>query len=52
LSTLRLADRLLVLDGGRLIETGNHAQLMQLGGRYASLYKAHQVLETEGDAHV
>jgi len=50
LSTLRLADRLLVLDGGRLIETGNHAQLMQLGGRYASLYKAHQVLEIEGDA--
>lgn len=47
LSTLRLADRLFVLDGGRLIETGNHAKLMQLGGRYASMYKAHQVLEIE-----
>jgi subfamily B ATP-binding cassette protein HlyB/CyaB len=47
LSTLRLADRLLVLDGGRLIETGNHTRLMQLDGRYASLYKAHQVLEIE-----
>jgi ABC-type multidrug transport system fused ATPase/permease subunit len=50
LSTLRLADRLLVLDGGRLIETGNHAQLMKLDGRYASLYKAHQVLEIESIA--
>jgi subfamily B ATP-binding cassette protein HlyB/CyaB len=50
LSTLRLADRILVLDGGRLIETGNHASLMQRQGRYASLYKAHQVLEIEGHA--
>jgi subfamily B ATP-binding cassette protein HlyB/CyaB len=50
LSTLRLADRLLVLEGGRLIEVGNHAMLMQLGGRYASLYKAHQVLEIESVA--
>jgi subfamily B ATP-binding cassette protein HlyB/CyaB len=50
LSTLRLADRILVLDGGRLIETGHHAQLMQQGGRYASLYKAHQVLEIEGQS--
>lgn len=50
LSTLRLADRLLVLDGGRLIETGNHTSLMQLDGRYASLYKAHQVLEIESCA--
>jgi subfamily B ATP-binding cassette protein HlyB/CyaB len=47
LSTLRLADRILVLDGGRLIETGNHPVLMRQQGRYASLYKAHQVLEVE-----
>jgi subfamily B ATP-binding cassette protein HlyB/CyaB len=46
LPTLRLADRIMVLEGGRLIETGNHAQLMALGGRYADLYHAHQVLET------
>jgi subfamily B ATP-binding cassette protein HlyB/CyaB len=50
LSTLRLADRILVLDGGRLIETGNHAKLMLQQGRYASLYKAHQVLEVESIA--
>lgn len=46
LSTLRLADRILVLDGGRLVETGSHGSLLLQGGRYASLYQAHQVLET------
>ncbi len=46
LSTLRLADRILVLDGGRLAETGHHSQLIANGARYASLYQAHQVLET------
>lgn len=45
LSTLRLADRILVLDKGRLVEAGNHAQLMELKGRYSGLYRAHQVLE-------
>lgn len=50
LSTLRLANRLLVLDGGRLIETGHHASLIQKDGRYASLYRAHQILETESIA--
>jgi subfamily B ATP-binding cassette protein HlyB/CyaB len=50
LSTLRLADRILVLDNGRLVETGNHTSLLQTGGRYASLYAAHQVLEIAGSA--
>lgn len=48
LSTLRMADRILVLENGRLIETGRHAGLMAHGGRYASLYKAHQVLDLTG----
>jgi subfamily B ATP-binding cassette protein HlyB/CyaB len=48
LSTLRLADRILVLDGGRLVETGHHTQLLLDEGRYSSLYRAHQVLEVEG----
>ena len=34
-----------MLERGRLIETGSHAKLMNSGGRYASLYRAHQVLE-------
>ena len=45
LSTLRLADRVLVLDKGRLVESGHHRDLLRVGGRYASLYRAHQVLE-------
>ena len=45
LSTLRMAHRILVLDRGRLTETGNHRELMNINGRYASLYQAHQVLE-------
>lgn len=47
LSTLRLADRILVLENGRLIESGKHQQLLADGGRYASLYRAHQVLQLE-----
>jgi subfamily B ATP-binding cassette protein HlyB/CyaB len=48
LSTLRLADRILVLEQGRLVEAGHHTSLMKQGGRYAALYQAHQVLELEG----
>jgi subfamily B ATP-binding cassette protein HlyB/CyaB len=46
LSTLRLADRVLVLERGRLVEAGHHNALLQQGGRYRDLYQAHQVLET------
>jgi ATP-binding cassette subfamily B protein len=37
-STVRSADRILVLDHGRLIEEGSHPQLMALNGRYARMY--------------
>jgi subfamily B ATP-binding cassette protein HlyB/CyaB len=50
LSTLRLANRILVLEDGRLVETGSHPQLLASGGRYASLYQAHQVLQLQGAA--
>ena len=34
------ADRILVMDAGRIIEDGTHAQLMAAGGRYAQLFAA------------
>lgn len=37
-STVRMADRILVLEGGRLLEEGSHAALMARGGRYAELF--------------
>ena len=36
-SALRLADRILVLDDGRIVEQGSHEQLLGAGGRYARL---------------
>jgi ATP-binding cassette subfamily B protein len=38
LATVRLADRILVLEEGRLIEEGDHPALLRRGGRYAELY--------------
>jgi ATP-binding cassette subfamily B protein len=38
LSTIREADQILVLDEGRVVERGNHAELLALGGLYAELY--------------
>lgn len=39
LSTVEKADRILVLERGRIVEEGGHAQLLAAGGRYASLYR-------------
>jgi ATP-binding cassette subfamily B protein len=39
LSTVRAADRILVLQRGRLVEQGNHDQLIALGGLYARLHE-------------
>jgi ATP-binding cassette subfamily B protein len=39
LSTVRNADTILVLDGGRIVQSGTHAQLLAQGGLYADLYR-------------
>lgn len=41
LSTVRSADRIIVLREGEIIEQGNHRQLMQQGGHYAELYSTY-----------
>jgi ATP-binding cassette subfamily B protein len=38
-STVRMADRIVVIDGGRIAEQGSHEQLMQLNGVYANLFR-------------
>ncbi|MCL4367033.1 ABC transporter ATP-binding protein/permease [Patescibacteria group bacterium] len=38
-STVRNADRIYVIDKGKITESGNHEQLMKLNGKYASLFR-------------
>ncbi|MDI1451800.1 ABC transporter ATP-binding protein [Polyangium sp. 6x1] len=42
--TVRMADRILVIDGGRVIEEGTHAELVEKDGRYARMF----ALQAEG----
>ena len=39
LSTVRNADQILVVDDGRIVQSGTHAQLLHAGGLYADLYR-------------
>jgi len=45
LSTIRRADQILVVEGGRIIERGNHAELYAAQGRYFDLYNRQHGLE-------
>jgi ABC-type multidrug transport system fused ATPase/permease subunit len=46
LSTIRRAEQILVIEQGRIVERGNHAELFALGGRYYDLYMRQHGLET------
>ncbi len=47
LSTVRRADQILVMDQGRIIERGAHAELVELGGKYAALHEEFMRVEDE-----
>ena len=50
LSSCRMADRILVFDGGRLIEQGPHESLMKQGGLYSTMFHTQaQNYQEEGD---
>jgi ATP-binding cassette subfamily B protein len=38
-STVRMADRIVVLEHGRIVEQGSHSQLVSLGGRYSEMFE-------------
>jgi ATP-binding cassette subfamily B protein len=51
LSTVRRADTILVVEGGRIVESGTHDRLAAAGGLYASLYKFQYGSGSSGDSH-
>jgi ATP-binding cassette, subfamily B, bacterial len=50
LATIRKANRIVVLDHGRITEVGGHAELLARGGLYATLYRQQFGAEAQGTA--
>ena len=48
LSTIVDADRIVVVDGGQIVESGTHSELLARGGVYAELYRT-QLGRSESD---
>ncbi|MEN8788863.1 MAG: ABC transporter ATP-binding protein [Flavobacteriaceae bacterium] len=47
LATVQKADKILVMDAGKIVETGTHAELLKNGGYYSKLYEAQFLAEEE-----
>ncbi|NAS11109.1 ABC transporter ATP-binding protein [Poritiphilus flavus] len=45
LATIKKADKILVMDAGRIVETGTHKELLKKGGYYSNLYEAQFLAE-------
>lgn len=57
LSTVKSADQILVMDGGRIVERGTHGELLAAGGRYREIYDVQfrdqeDILDKMGEAQV
>lgn len=50
LASTRFCDTILVLEGGKIVEKGNHDQLMELGGKYAAMFEIQSQYYKEGVA--
>ena len=45
LATVKKADKILVMDAGKIVETGTHKELLKKGGYYSKLYEAQFMAE-------
>ena len=45
LATIKKADKIIVMDAGKIVETGTHKQLLKQGGYYSNLYEAQFLAE-------
>ncbi len=43
LSTIKLADRILLMDKGQIAEAGSHDELLEMGGKYAELFRLYML---------
>jgi ABC-type multidrug transport system fused ATPase/permease subunit len=47
-TTVRMANRIVVMENGRIVESGTHAELLAREGNYANLYELHQRTRLQG----